>query len=192
MTRPEADPAASYSTSDPLQSSRTGKPARRARRPWGRRRVLPGWIFLVLILLGFYVVISQTWSYDSRDVTIDAWACRQSIPDEAASSASPARGDCAPARVPGEIGIYQLVSPLGGGVGQDPLTVPRVDVDSRELNLQVRLQDPAASVVLVEADSSGGGVAMSGDKARVRWNAPFRLGEGTEFLLLVGPPPQTG
>lgn len=153
---------------------------------------MPGWIFLVLIVLGFYVVISQSWSYNAQDVTIDAWSCRDPITDEAAPTTSPAQAGCSADEVPGEIQIYQLVSPLGGGTDEDPLTVPDVDADSIELNVQVHLENPASSVVLVDADSQAGGVAMSGDAAGVRWNAPFRLGGSTEFLLLVGPPPDGG
>ncbi len=154
---------------------------------------MPGWIFLLLILVGFFVVISRTWSYDARDVTIDAWTCRDTIPDTAAPSTSPAQAGCSAEQVPGEIGIYQLVSPLSDGVGRDPLTVPDVDADSRELNLQVRLETPATSIVMVDrSTSSTGGVALTSDKAGVRWNAPFRLGDGADFLLLVGPPPEAG
>ncbi len=184
MTRAESDSPESYTTDEQPQ---------RAERRWGRTPSLPGWIFLLLILVGFFVVISRTWSYDARDVTIDAWTCRDTIPAAAAPSTSPAQAGCSAGQVSGEIGIYQLVSPLGDGVGQDPLTVPNVDSDSRELNLQVRLDTPTTSIVLIDGtNESAGGVALTSDKAGVRWNAPFRLGDGADFLLLIGPPPEAG
>lgn len=176
---------------DAPESYTTEKPPRRDRRQWGRTRGVPGWVFLILSLVGSFVIISRTWSYDARDVTIDAWTCRDTIPAAAAPTTSPAQARCSADQVAGEIGIYQLVAPLGDGVGQDPLTVPGVDADARELNVQVRLDKPATSIVVIDGSTeSAGGVAMTSDKAGLRWNAPFRLGEGAEFLLLVGPPPE--
>jgi hypothetical protein len=153
---------------------------------------VPGWIFLVLIVLGFYAVVSRSWDYNAQDVTIDAWSCLDTITETAASSMTPDQAGCTPNDVDGEISVYHRTSPLSEGAGRDPLTVPGVDADSIELNLQLRLESPASSVVLVDAsgDPVGGGVAMSSDKAGVRWSAPFRLKGSTEFVLLVGPPPE--
>lgn len=176
----DADPPASYT------------PASRVRRPprgFRRRRGLPGWIFLVLIVLGFYLLISRSWSYNSQDVTIDAWSCRATPVQE--SAVSPGGAGCSAQDVGGEIALFHRSSPLEPGFGPDPMTVPAVDVDSIELNIQVRLDDPATSIVLVDAsaDPPVPGVALSSDAAGLQWNAPFRAEGSAEFVLLVGPRP---
>lgn len=167
----------------------TGSP-RTKQAHWGRRKGTPGWVWGVVLLAGFVVLISSTWRYDSRDITIDAWACTATPSAEASWDALLEAG-CSSSAVDAQIEIYQGVAPLAGATGADPVTIAGVDSDAIDLNLQLRLQDPASAVVLVDTsvDPPVPAVSMHGDSAGVRWNSPFDPARSTDFTLLIGPPP---
>lgn len=165
---------------------RGDRPERRARQP-----KVPGWVWLVLILVGFGLLVTSQWTrFDEREITIDAWACSGTPTAEQSWSALEEAG-CRPADVDAEIVLLQAVSPVSDGTGSDPLTVPSVDGEAVDLSLSVRLATPATAILLVDASTEPPtpGRAMSADTARVRWTAPFDPTESEDFVLLVGPRP---
>jgi hypothetical protein len=185
----EADPGETVRPAD-LRAGRPdladASPRRRARQP----RV-PGWVWLVLVIVGFGLLVTSQWTrFDEREITIDAWACSDTPTAEQSWSALQEAG-CRPADVDAEIVLRQSVSPVTGGTGADPLTVPSVDGEAVDLSLSVRLATPATAILLVDASTEPPtpGRAMSADTARLRWTSPFDPAESEEFVLLVGPRP---
>ncbi len=178
----DADPGETVRPSDP----RPGRPEGPARQP-----TVPGWVWLVLIIVGFGLLVTSQWTrFDEREITIDAWACSSTPTAEQSWSALQQAG-CEPADLEAEIALLQSVSPVTDGTGGDPLTVPSVDGEAVDLSLSVRLTTPATAILLIDASTEPPtpGRAMSADTARLRWTAPFDPAESEDFVLLVGPRP---
>jgi hypothetical protein len=185
----DPDPGHRVSAQEPDDHGPRAPRTSRARRP-----TVPGWVWLVLILVGFALLVTSQWTrFDNREITVDAWSCTSTPGVEQSWSTLRAAG-CRPADVDAEITVLHSVSPVTDGVGPDPLTVPSVDGEAVDLGIGVRLQTPATAIVLVDAstDPPTPGQALSGDAAGLRWTAPFDPAESEDFVLLVGPTPGAG
>ncbi|MCE0487475.1 hypothetical protein [Ornithinimicrobium sediminis] len=168
-----------------------GRPARTRRSD--TRPTVPGWVWLVLIVVGFALLVTSQWTrFDEREITIDAWSCT-STPSADRSWAALERAGCRQADLDLEIELLHGVAPVSGQTGTDPVVVPSVDGDAVNLSLKVVLENPATAIVLVDAaaDPPRPGREMNGDVAGTRWSSPFDVAESEDFILLVGPRPGT-